>query len=269
MSTAPRPTKAVRRDEARAAALRLKEEQERKARRQRTIAIAALVGGLALLAVIVTVILAQGQSKDIDTSAAPATALENGGIPVGPDGVAGTTEGAADDAVTVTVYSDFMCPICAQFEEVNAADLDALRKSGDVVVEYHPVSILDRAAAGSRYSTRAASAAATVADQDPEHFLPFMNDLFKNQPKENTTGLTDEEMAAIAVDAGVPQEVADTFADHAFEGWAAAATEQASKDLGNFGTPTILINGKNLGDDLEVDWRVPGALKTAIEAEQG
>ena len=266
MSTAPRPSKAERRDEARAAALRLREEQQKTARRQRTVAVAALVAGLAVIAVVVAVILGQGARSPLDEVAAPAGSTESGGIPVGGDGVAGTTSGAADGATTVAVYSDFMCPVCSVFEEVNASTLEEYRERGDVVVEYHPVSILDRFAQGSEYSTRAANAAAVVADQAPEVFLDFLAALFADQPAENTPGLSDEEIAERAVAAGVPADVAATFADGQFTEWVAAATDQASQDLGQLGTPTILIDGENLGTDLQVDWRVEGALAEAIDA---
>ena len=269
MSTAPRPTKAARRDEARAAALRLREEQQSAARRQRTVAVAALVAGLAVVAVVVAVILGQGSSSPLDEVTAPAGATASGGIPVGADGVAGTTSGSAEDATAVDVYSDFMCPVCSVFEEVSGPTLDEYRERGDVVVEYHLVSILDRYAQGSEYSTRAANAAAVVADQAPEAFLAFMTALFTDQPAENTPGLTDDEIADRAITAGVPEAVAETFADGRFTEWVVAATDQASKDLGQLRTPTILIDGQNLGTDLQVDWRVEGALAEAIEAARG
>lgn len=268
MSTPPRPTKAVRRDEARAEALRLREEQQKTARRQRTIAVGALVVGLAVVATVVAVILGQGKSASLDDVAAPPGATASGGIPVGADGIAGTTDGSADDATTVTLYSDFMCPVCGAFESLNGPVLDEYRERGDIVVEYHPVSILDRASAGTAYSTRAANAAAVVAEQAPEAFVAFMTALFTDQPAENTAGLSDDEIAQRAVDAGVPADVAATFVDGKFTDWVTASTDQASKDLGQLGTPTILIDGKNL-TDLQVDWRVEGALAGAIDAARG
>ncbi|HEY3437343.1 MAG TPA: thioredoxin domain-containing protein [Actinotalea sp.] len=267
MSTPPRPSKANRREDARAQALRLKEEQQRAARRQRTFAVAGLVAGVAILAVVVALILGQANSTSLDKTAAPASATASGGILVGKDGIAGKSDGAKAGAVTVALYSDFMCPICKSFEQINGATLDQLRESGDIVMEYHPVSILDRAAMGTQYSTRAANAAATVADQAPDKFLPFMTSLFADQPAENTVGLSDDQIAQHAVDAGVPQAVADTFTKGTFTSWVGAATEQASKDLGQLGTPTILLNGTKL--DAKVDWRVAGALEAAIKAAQG
>jgi protein-disulfide isomerase len=282
MPTADRPTKNQRREEARAAALRMREEQQKKARRQRTIAIAVAVGAMVVVGVVIFAILAQGNRSALeDVALKPAGSTESGGIPVGVDGIAGDTTGAAADAVVVQVYSDYMCPICGVFEELNGPTLAELREAGEIVVEYHPVAILDRYSLGTAYSTRAATAAALVADQAPEAFLAFNDGLFANEPEENTAGLTDEELADIAREAGVPEDVAAQIESSAYLGqqadeeglpleetfvpWVTAATDQASADFGSFGTPTIMIGDKNLYDDLNVDWRVEGALAEAIE----
>lgn len=284
----PRPSKQQRREEARAEALRLREEQQRQARRQRTLVIGLLVIGLLVVAGVVAYVLSRApqtsgyeslpSSEDFaeveDPLAevqAPASATDTGGIRVGADGVAGAEE-VPEDAVVVTVYADFMCPVCGQFEEINGATLDELREAGEVVVEHHPVSILDRLAAGTRYSTRAATAAALIADRAPEAFNGFSTALYASQPAENTPGLSDAELAEIATAAGVPQDVAATIedgsyleGDDTFAPWVAAATQVASREFApQFGTPTVLVDGENVAD-LGVDWRVEGELEAAIE----
>lgn len=276
-----RPSKADRRDEARAAALRLREEQQRTAKRQRTIAVSALLVGLAILAAVVVVILSQGNRSALEGVHSPQGSTLSGGIPVGADGVAGSTSGSADDAVEVEVYSDFMCPFCALFEETNGPMLAELRESGDIVLTYHPVSILDRFSEGSAYSTRSATAVALVADQAPEAFVELNDLLFANQPAEGTPGLSDAEIADLAREAGVPDEVATQIEDGSymadaadgersatFVEWTEKATEQATKDLGGLGTPAIVIDGEVL-DTAEYDWREEGRLAAAIEAARG
>jgi protein-disulfide isomerase len=282
MPAGERPTKNQRREEARVAALRMREEQQKKARRQRTVAIAVSVVAIVVVGIVVFAILAQGNRSALeDVALKPQGSTESGGIPVGADGVAGTTTGAAADAVVVQVYSDFMCPICAVFEELNGPTLTELREAGEIVVEYHAVAILDRYSLDTAYSTRSATAVALVADQAPEAFLAFSDGLFANAPDENTAGLTDAELAAIAREAGVPEELAAQIESSAYLGqqadeegvpleetfvpWVTAATDQASADFGSFGTPTITIDGKDLYEELEVDWRVEGALAQAIE----
>ena len=278
------PSKAQRRDDARAQALKLREEQQRTAKRQRTIAISLLAVGLLVVGGIVFWIFSNMPEPAPDFSdvedplgsvSAPATASDAGGIRVGQDGVAGD-DTSGDDPIDVVVYSDFMCPLCGAFEQLNGPTLTELRENGEVVVEYRPVSILDRYSQGTEFSTRAATASALVADQDPETFVAFTEALFAGQPAENTQGLSDEEIATIARDAGVDEAVAAAIedgsyveGDDSFEPWVLAASEQASRDFPDgFGTPTILIDGQNL-TDLGVDWRIEGALEAAIEQVRG
>jgi protein-disulfide isomerase len=287
MSTPDRLTKTQRRDEARAAALKLREQQQRIAKRQRTIAIAAAVGGAIVLTVLIWTILAQGNRPALaDVALRPAGSTLSGGIPVGADGVAGGIATPAADAIVVAVYSDYLCPICGVFEQTNGPTLDELRQSGEIVVEYHPVSILDRASGGTAYSTRSATAAALVAAEAPETFVDFHNALFANQPAESsdTPYLTDVQIADLARTAGVPDAVAATIEsgeylgtqtdaagkplDQTYVPWVLAATEQASKDLGQLGTPTIVIDGKVLDTD-QYNWQEPGVLAQAIQDAKG
>ena len=160
----------------------------------------------------------------------------------------------------------------SDLEQVNGPTLDQLRGDGTIVVEYHPVSILDGASLGTAYSTRAAAAVALVADQAPEAFIAFNTALFATQPAENTAGLTDPEIATLARGAGVPEAVASTIESGAylagqgsFVNWVGAATDRAAQDLGRLSTPTVLIDGA----PLNADWAVPGALAQAIADARG
>lgn len=278
--TDPRPTKAQRREEARVAAVQLRQEQERAARRQRIVVVSLLVVGLLVLGGVVLAILRSGQTT-LGEQLEPTVTTERGGIVVDADGVIAdppamvTQDGAAratfeegafgEDVVVVSVYADFMCPFCGLFEQTRGPVLDELRESGEVVVDYHPITILDRYSQGSQFSTRTASAVVHVAEEAPEAFVAFNALLFANQPEENSSGLSDEEIAAIAVEAGVPQEVADDLADGSYRTWAEEATTFAEEDLERLATPTILIDGQ----ELQGDWREDGVLEAAIEAARG
>jgi protein-disulfide isomerase len=211
---------------------------------------------------------------DLSQVASPANSTDDGGIPMGAEGVAGTDNGA--DAVEVGVYLDYMCPICGDFEETNGESLDALRESGDATVVVHPVSILDRTSQGSQFSTRAAAAAAYVADQAPEAMSQFNTLMFDNQPAEGTEGLTDQQIADLAEQAGAPADVAAKIADgtaaETYADWAATATSLVTQDealanpqSGGFGTPTITIDGERW----DGDWSDPTQLTSAVQAAQG
>ncbi len=76
--------------------------------------------------------------------------------------------------VVVSVYFDPMCPYCGQFEQQNGKLLDQLRASGEIVIDSHPLSFLDRQSAGTKYSTRVANAAWTLAEKAPGAYFGFL-----------------------------------------------------------------------------------------------
>lgn len=302
----PRPTKSERRDEARLKALAMREEQARKAKRARAIAIAGLAVAVLVLGGVILWIVRQGQANieaygevlyaggaentlvpafdDIDV---PSTADETGGIPVSSEGV-GTV---GEDDVLVTVYLDFMCPYCGQFDAANASELDALAAEGDVTVVYKNISFLDGNSQGTSFSTRAANAAATVADADPDNYTAFLKALFANQPEEGTAGLKDKEIASIALEVGVPQAVVDTFTQtvdgtyevatsddeketregtwRRFAPFVVAATNEAGQELGKLSTPTVLIDGEKWEGDLYTPGPLTQAVNEAVAAKKG
>ncbi len=234
------------------------EAADRAAKRRRLLTVigAVLIVGL-VVAIVVVVVRAAGGSNDTPTASGDVVTPANttdGAIPVGDKNA----------PVTVTIYYDYMCPACGAFESANGQELDRLLQAGDVRYELRPISFLDRSSSGTKYSTRAANAVATVANEVPEDVWAFHMALYAKQPEEGSTGLTDDEIASIATDAGVPQDVVDKFTDGTYEPWVAKVTQQAF-DGGVTGTPTILIDGEEFkGDPYTV-----GPLTDAIKAAGG
>ncbi len=240
-------TQALREAQARAA--------ERERRRRRFVLI---VGGAVAVALVVAIVLALVQAAGDDEPAQGGSSTSDSAIP------ANTTDGAIpvgdeEAPVTVEVYFDYMCPACGLFEQANGDELDRLLTEGTARIDLHPISFLDRASQGTEYSTRAANAIATVADGAPDAAWDFHQALYEAQPEEGSTGLSDEEIAAIARDAGVPGAVVARFADREYDGWVTSVTEQAF-DSGVEGTPTVRING----EDYQGDLYTPGPLSAAI-----
>lgn len=174
----------------------------------------------------------------------PALAIDADPIPNIRDEAAGVLD--------IQMYVDYLCPICKQFEDTNGEYITSLLENGGTTVEIHPISILDRVSQGTKYSTRAANAAACVANYSPNQFYDFHNLLFANQPAENTTGLSDDELVALTVEANVdvPPFVADCIKNGEFKGWVSASTDRAlAGPIPNSnvdkvaGTPTIIVNG--------------------------
>ncbi len=238
-------------------ALRQHQQAAQQAARRTTIAIRATwITGLAVIAVLITVIVwavvRPGSAGDAPgTLVAPAGATDSGAISIGDP----------DAKVVVSIYADYLCPFCGRFEQANGADLATAVSAGTVRLEIHPMSFLDPQSGGSRYSTRAANAFVTVANADPAQALTFNRLLFENQPEEGSAGPDDAQLADFARQAGVPDEVIAGFSAETYVPWVQKITEQAW-DSGVTGTPTVLLNGQTFSGDLYT----AGPLAAAIEA---
>ena len=219
----------------RAAAIR--KEQESKERRRRTVVITLAI------AAVLTLLLAAGYavqaSRDTTGQATtpPSGVVDSYAVPLGD----------ASAPVTVTVYEDFMCPFCGDFE---AASRDVLHKyaaDGDVQVHYRVLSFLDRASSGSDYSTRAMSALGVVLDTSGAEVAGKFHDLlYDHQPEEGTEGLSDGELVDLAVEAGADKgDVEGPIEAIKYEQWVENATDASSKD-GVSSTPTVLVDGEKV-----------------------
>ncbi|MDR1790368.1 MAG: thioredoxin domain-containing protein [Propionibacteriaceae bacterium] len=172
--------------------------------------------------------------------------------------------------VTVDLFFDFHCPGCGQFEQTNGADLKALVDDGTIYLRNHPMNFEDRTSLGTNYSSRAANAFVTVSKEDPDHALAFAQLLWDNQPPQSNEGLTDEQIAAYAVEAGVSEEITATFASMTYQEWVDSSNTAAGNE-GLVTTPGMKINDSwIMGDkdhqnqsasDLEVNYTVAGALR--------
>lgn len=195
-----------------------------------------------VVAIVVTVINTAGRDSGRTTvvaSVQPANATTAGAL----------TAGDPSAKVKLEVFLDYMCPFCGRFERTNGPDVARLVRAGTVRLEIYPLSFLDKASAGSAYSTRAANAVATVADRAPDKLLGFHQALFDRQPAEGTRGLSDDEIGTLAHDAGVPDAVVERFGGRLFVPWIAACTDKAFAG-GISGTPAVRINGVTFDGDL-------------------
>lgn len=146
---------------------------------------------------------------------------------------------------TLDTYVDFMCPVCGQFEDAYGPSIEGLVDDGTITLNIHPISILDRASQGTKFSTRSASAMYCVADANPDAALPFLQAMFANQPDENSSGLTDDQMVAIAEGVGVT-DAADCITSGRYMKFVTSITPKTPVAPGStgIGTPTIAVNGE-------------------------
>ncbi|MGI5130927.1 thioredoxin domain-containing protein [Pseudonocardia sp. CA-107938] len=194
----------------------------------------------ALIAAIVVVVLFAGAvGFGVWYAQRPAS---GGPVPTGTT-AAGVTVGNPSAPHTVDAYLDFLCPICRAYEQQSGATLDQLISTGQAKVVYHPIAILDRLSS-TQYSSRAAAASGCAADAGV--FPQFVKLLYANQPPENSAGLPDAQLTALAQQAGAPGSVGQCIAGGTYRGWAAGVTDTASK-AGVNGTPTVLVDGQRIG----------------------
>lgn len=258
-----RATKRDRRDAAREKARLAREAEARRRRRSKWLLQGGLVlGALAVVAVVVLVVV------QVTRPSGPGPAnMASDGIVLQSD-AAGGVEAAATagiaaggtptpteqdgDAAHIVVYQDYLCPFCGQFDRANAEYLTGLVEEGTATLELHPISILDAQSQGTRYATRAANAAACVADDEPDAFLAVNTALYAQQPEEGTSGLTDDELVELVQGAGATEDsVATCIRDGEFTEWVGDATDRALQgplpdtDVAAVqGTPTVLVDGQ-------------------------
>jgi protein-disulfide isomerase len=150
-------------------------------------------------------------------------------------------EGSSDPKAVLSLYEDFLCPHCGQFEQLFGPTVSKLIDSGAVATDFYMVGILDRPQ-NQNYSSRAGGAAYCVADENKDAFRRFHAALFAQQPSETAPVYPDNaRLVEIARQAGAGGSVPDCIDKGRYtemvQGLAAATGIQA--------TPTIKINGED------------------------
>lgn len=164
----------------------------------------------------------------------------------------------------VHLYEDFQCPWCGVLERASGADLDAAAADGRIALTVTTMSFLD-ANLGNDSSSRAANAALCADDQGA--FTAYRAEVFANQPEQEGTGWTDEELLGFAEAAGVSDT--DTFRSCVESGtyadYVEAMQERANRD-GISGTPRLLIDGEPVSDDeMRTLMNEPGSLDRILQ----
>lgn len=237
-----------------------REKQKAQERRRRTLIVASAVVGVLGLAAVVGVIAANSGGKDKKDGAGPVVAPKGAmgkdslAIPVGKDTAKST----------LTIWEDFRCPACAQFENTYRQTIHDLVDKGRLKVEYHLASIIDGNMGGTG-SVRAANAAACA--QDTGKFTPYHDVLFQNQPQEADDAFAkNSKLLELAdkVDGLKTPEFEKCVNDGAHDSWVTRSNEAFQKS-GFRGTPTVQLNGKDIFGD-QNNPLTPAKLKQQVEA---
>lgn len=255
-------SKNERREAAREKAKTLRDQQRKKEKRSRLLIQVGVLLAFVALAAAVTVVIFTAANRPATPGprnmlsdgiligesfvAKPTAALQPGQNPV-PNERDTTT-----DTISIQLFIDYFCPVCGTFEKTNGEQISTLVDSGAATVEIFPYAILDSVSQGTKYSTRAANAAACVADNSPDTYYAYNTVLFENQPKEGTGGLTNEELIDLTKEAGVQNAAAikKCIETEKFKTWVAEARDRhRTEGVPNSnvdsvaGTPTVIVNG--------------------------
>ncbi|MEV0144266.1 MULTISPECIES: thioredoxin domain-containing protein [unclassified Nonomuraea] len=166
----------------------------------------------------------------------------------------------ADTSATAPVldlYEDFDCPVCKELHARVDATMRRLAAEGKVKVVYHPITIFQDEPMRSN-SIRAAAAARCVPEAS---WLAFRDELYGMQPAPHgeASGFTLEELVKAARQAGASVDQCVTSQTYAEDHLKQSARIRLE------GTPTVVLDGRMLGDEA-FD---PRALETAITGGSG
>ncbi|MFF4831159.1 DsbA family protein [Streptomyces sp. NPDC001315] len=239
-----------------------REKHKATEKRRRTLIVGAgVVCVLGLAAVIGVVAANAGKDNGSDNEgpvAAPSGAQgkDNLAIPVGKESAKST----------LTIWEDFRCPACKAFEAAYRPTIHELTDAGQLRVEYHLATLIDGNLGGSG-SRNAANAAACA--QDAGKFTAYHDVLYENQPEETDDAFAkNSKLIELAgkVDGLDTPSFRACVENGTHNSWVVKSNK--AFQAGNFGgTPTVLLNGKNIYQDRTM---TPAKLKKMVqEAAKG
>lgn len=156
---------------------------------------------------------------------------------------------AGTGPVVIDVYEDFLCPGCLALEKRDGNKIISALNDGKLTVKYHMLGLLDGRTKPAGYSTRAADASLCAAAAGI--YGAYHQKLFSVQPAENSAGLTDDQLVSYGTELGAGGDFATcvkgTTHDSAVKKETdAAESNDALKNQGAFGTPTVAKDGKRI-----------------------
>ncbi|MEU9114461.1 thioredoxin domain-containing protein [Streptomyces sp. NPDC048483] len=253
-------------DAKRSARERLQEQrakEEARARRGRqaivagsVVAVLALGGGIAIWASSTG---GGGSSTDNETARPKqASGGDKPAVPVG----------APDAPSTLTVWEDFRCPACKQFETGFRPVIHELEDSGRLRTEYHLATIIDGNTNGK--GSRTAANAALCA-QDAGRFREYHDLLYAKQPPEQQDRFSDKKYLLQLAEKvkGLPSAAFTKCVDEDRYAGFVEKSNTAFTGSGYQGTPTVLLNGKDLAKEKGGRFTPTDFKKMVLEANKG
>jgi protein-disulfide isomerase len=227
--------------------MRASRERERTAQRfGRQLKVAGAVVALLAVGTGVGALVAQQTAKDGHKDDAKAIAV-----------------GKRNAPAQLTVYEDFRCPACGQFENRFRDTIRGLEKRGKLRTDYHLVTIIDDNL-GGKGSRRAANAAACAEDEG--RFRQFHDVLYRHQPPEQKDAFgSPKRLMELAgkVDGLDGPRFRECVDGGEHDGWV-KKTAAAFKKSGHQSTPTVLLDGESIYGRSEP--LTPASLREKVES---
>jgi len=160
-----------------------------------------------------------------------------------------STLGAADAPRTVSMFVDFHCPHCAEFEANYRPVLEGARQAGQIRLEVYPMAFIDP---GSTAAANAFGCAAEAGFAPGYFFGLFSNPILR---------WSDDQLLALpaAVGARSTPAFAACVTGRTHAGWVESINAAAAQ-RGITGTPAMLIDGTAV----DLTKLTPGDLATMI-----
>ena len=172
----------------------------------------------------------------------------------------GNSIGKADAPVTLDVYEDYQCPICAQYSlTVEPVLVSQYAAPGLLRIVHHDLAILGRG--GPDDESKLSASGAYCANLQGKYW-DYAHWVYNNQAGENAGGFTRDRLTAIATAARVEPVAFRVCLDDAATIAAVADTTSKGVALGINSTPTFYIGGQQL-----VGFKSAAELGALIDAE--
>ena len=118
----------------------------------------------------------------------------------------GRTLGTADAPVTLEVWEDYQCPVCARYAlEVEPSIVREYVTPGRVRIVHHDISILGRTSPETPTNESTIPAKGAYCANEQDLYWPYAHWIYGNQDGENRGGFRTERVTDIAVAAGVEE----------------------------------------------------------------
>ena len=199
--------------------------------------------------------------KQLATSTSSVTPMVNGtaaAVNTLPPGVQTAEEASKNgQPVRVTIFQDYNCVHCAEFEKKYGDEIQKLVEDGTITLEIRNLTFLDKASP-TAYSARNAAAAYSVANQvSTSDFLNYQREIFTHQ---GSGDMNNQQIADIA--SKYHASIGSDMNEGKWRPFVDVVNAESAKN-GIKGTPTVFVDG-----DQYTSNDFSAFLKSKIEAKK-